>query len=120
MVEIKANSVVYRTWILKEKVGTPDECPWDLEGRTVVAFVHVNGATGPIVAHSNVTDAAAGKVIVLFDEEITAVAFQDGEQERDASLEFKVTSSDGTTAKIPQKGFIPLKINRDLEGGEPA
>jgi len=89
---------------------------WDLTGCTVVAILRRNGDTGPIIPPCNVTDIVGGLVRVRFDTMFTGVGFEDGEQHRDASLEIEVARSDGTSETVPPGGYIPIRINRDLDG----
>jgi hypothetical protein len=129
MIEVKAHDVVLKTFqLLQQAAGTdPDSVilkteggirykAWDLTACVVDAILLHNGATVPLFAGVQVATPSNGMVVVQLGPQGTAVDFSDGEQYRDASLEFQVTRSSGTVETVPAGGYIPVRIYRDLDG----
>lgn len=89
---------------------------WDLTGAVVKALLKTQGQAGAVQVTPTVSDPTTGKVTVRVPAVVTAIAFQDGEQYRDVSLEFEVNTFDGQVETVPKDGYVTLRIYRDLNG----
>lgn len=99
---------------LKEKIGTPEEKPIDLEEEEVASvrfLMRKKNATGApdVTGPANILNAKTGLVEYVWEE---------GDTDRepgDYDVEFELTFEDGGVETAPTENFFDCKINGDLD-----